>query len=244
MIRLQDVGKVYRTTDGPVYALQEVTLDVTAGEFVTVRGPSGSGKSTLLTMIGGLNTPTSGKVIVAGEDLQAISGRERAKFRSRNIGFVFQMFHLVPYLTVLENVLVPLPHGNRFDGRQRALELLKKVQMSDRLQHRPEQLSTGERQRVAIARAWINEPQILLADEPTGNLDPGNASAVLDLLAEFHGVGGTVLLVTHDELAARHAGRTVFLRNGRIASQRDLAETVTSGAEDTGVKEQQPSSVE
>ncbi len=216
MIHLEDVCKTYPTSNGPVHALAGVSLDVESGEFVAVRGPSGCGKSTLLMIVGGLGMPTSGRVVVAGEDLPAVSPAQRARFRGRSIGFVFQMFHLLPYLTVLENVTAAALPEQREAARDRAAELLEKFLLADRLRHRPAELSAGERQRVAIARALINRPKLILADEPTGNLDPESATAVLDLLAGFHRDGGTVLLVTHQEQAAGYAGRTVLLRDGMV----------------------------
>ena len=218
MIHLQEVTKVYQTPDGPVRALGGVSLEVTAGEFVAVRGPSGCGKSTLLTIVGGLGMPTSGRVVVGGDDLVAMGPAARARFRAERIGFVFQMFHLLPYLTVLENVVAAAIPGTGASARQRAGELLEGFQLSDRLRHRPAELSTGERQRVAMARALINRPQLILADEPTGNLDAESSRAVLQILAGFQGDGGTVLLVTHQEQAAGYAGRTLLLRDGLVES--------------------------
>ncbi len=219
MIHLERVSKIYRGLEGPVRALSEVNLDVEAGQFVVVRGPSGCGKSTLLGVIGGLTTPTSGEVCVAGEDLIAAPASARARFRARQIGFVFQMFHLFPYLSVLENVAAAASPQVVAKPRTRAEELLEGFHLSHRLRHRPSELSTGECQRVAIARALINRPSLILADEPTGNLDPDNAQAVLDLLLGFHAEGGTVLLVTHQELAAQHAQRTILLREGQVVSE-------------------------
>jgi putative ABC transport system ATP-binding protein len=218
MIHLEDVTKVYQTADGPVRALGGVSLEVTEGEFVAVRGPSGCGKSTLLTIVGGLGRPTSGRVMVGGEDLVAMGSAVRARFRAERIGFVFQMFHLLPYLTVLENVVAATLPGTRATARQRGRELLERFQLSDRLRHRPAELSIGERQRVAIARALINRPQLILADEPTGNLDAESSEAVLQILAGFRRDGGTVLLVTHQEHAATYADRTVQLRGGLVQS--------------------------
>ena len=219
MIHLEQVSKVYRGLDGPVQALSEVCLHVEAGQFVVIRGPSGCGKSTLLGVVGGLTTPTSGEVRVAGESLTAVSARARTQLRARQIGFVFQMFHLFPYLSVLENVAAAAVPQVVDEPRTRAGELLERFHLSHRLRHRPCELSTGECQRVAIARALINRPSLILADEPTGNLDPDNAEAVLDLLVGFHREGGTVLLVTHQELAAKHAQRTILLREGRIVEE-------------------------
>jgi len=216
MIHFQDVSKIYRTSDGPVHALAGVSMEVRQGEFVAVRGPSGCGKSTLLMIAGGLAMPSSGRVVVAGEDLPAISPAARARFRARRVGFVFQLFHLLPYLTVLENVAAAAPANQAAAARGRAVELLERFHLAHRLRHRPAELSAGERQRVAIARALINCPQLILADEPTGNLDPDSAAGVLELLADFHRNGGTVLLVTHQENAACSAQRTVLLRDGAI----------------------------
>jgi len=216
MIHLEEVTKIYPTANGPVHALSGVSLDVQEGEFVAVRGPSGCGKTTVLMILGGLCRPTSGRVVVAGGDLAAASSAARADFRARQIGFVFQMFHLLPYLNVLDNVAAAAMPGQETAARERAAELLGKFSLADRLHHRPGELSAGERQRVAIARALVNRPKLVLADEPTGNLDPESAAAVLDLLSGFHRDGGTVLLVTHEEQAAGYAQRTVLLRNGAV----------------------------
>jgi ABC-type lipoprotein export system ATPase subunit len=218
MIALEEVEKVYRSPDGPVRALDHVNLSVGRGEFVAVRGPSGCGKSTLLLTAGGMVRPTAGCALLDGEDLYAMSARRRAAIRAARIGFVFQMFHLVPYLDVLENVLAPTLAGSRA-GRREALGLLDRLQLAHRVSHRPAQLSTGERQRVAIARALLNRPDVILADEPTGNLDPDNGQQVMSYLAGFHRDGGTVLLVTHDRLADQYAERIVLLSHGRIETQ-------------------------
>ncbi len=219
MIHLEGVGKTYYTSHGEVRALAGVNLDVASGEFVAVRGPSGCGKSTLLTIIGGLAAPSAGRVRVAGKDLGQLSSAGLALFRRREVGFVFQMFHLLPYLDVLDNVRVAALPGLAGDGARRASELLARFQLGHRLRHRPAELSTGESQRVAIARALVNRPLLLLADEPTGNLDPETLAGVLDLLGDFHQQGGTVLLVTHEESAARRAQRTVLLRQGTCQSR-------------------------
>ncbi len=216
MIHLKDVTKTYRTTKGPVHALGGVNLDVEPGEFVAVRGPSGCGKSTLLLITGALAMPTSGTAVVTGEDLTTASKSALTRLRGENIGFVFQMFHLLPYLTVLDNVATAAVPGHRAGARNRAAELLDQFRLAGRLTHRPAELSAGERQRVAIARAMVNRPKIVLADEPTGNLDPDGAAGVLDLLKDFHADGGTILLVTHQESAARYAQRTVLLSDGMI----------------------------
>jgi ABC-type lipoprotein export system ATPase subunit len=217
MIALHEVSKHYRNAAREVRALDDVSLEVAAGEFVAVRGPSGCGKSTLLAIAGGLALPTSGRVEVAGQEISSLSSSERAKFRAENIGFVFQLFHLLPYLSVLDNVLVAATGADRQAARGEAMLLLEKFGLAERLTHRPAELSAGERQRVAMARALLNHPRLLLADEPTGNLDPKNAAAVLDLIAEFQRDGGTVLLVTHDEKASAYSQRTIQLAGGRLA---------------------------
>lgn len=212
MIHLENVTKVYERPEGAVHALAGIRLDVTPGEFVAVRGPSGCGKSTLLTIIGTLGMPTSGRVAVAGQDVLAMSSSARTQFRAHQVGFVFQMFHLLPYLTVLENVAIAALD----DGETAARRILERFGLGDRMSHRPAELSAGQRQRVAIARALVNRPRLILADEPTGNLDPENAVEVLDLLSDVHAEGDTILLVTHEEQAAARAQRTVVMRAGRI----------------------------
>jgi putative ABC transport system ATP-binding protein len=215
MIVLQDVSKVYRTRQREIRALDGLSAHIEPGEFVAVSGPSGCGKSTLLMAVAGMARPTSGRVILDGEDLYSLSPRRRAAVRARKVGFVFQMFHLIPYLSVWENALTPLLAGARASQTE-ARGVLDRVGLSERLSHRPAELSTGERQRVALARALLNKPTLILADEPIGNLDPENGRAVMDFLAEFHGHGGTVLLVTHDELAGSYAQRTLRLDRGRL----------------------------
>jgi putative ABC transport system ATP-binding protein len=216
MIHLENVCKIYRTARKPVRALSNVTLSIAPGEFVAVRGPSGCGKSTLLMVVGGLGRPTSGRVVVAGEELSATSAAALTHFRAHRVGFVFQMFHLLPYLTIVDNVVAAAPAGQSAAARHYAGQLLEKFHLADRLHHHPGELSAGERQRVAIARAMVNRPQLILADEPTGNLDHESAEGVLQLLADFHRDGGTVLLVTHQEQAAGYAQRAVLLQNGAI----------------------------
>jgi len=215
MIALDGVSKVYRGADGEVRALDDVSLAVAAGEFVAVRGASGCGKSTLLLTVGGMVRPTAGTVSLDGRDLYALSHAERARLRAERIGFVFQMFHLVPYLSALDNVLVPVLAGMR-PGRGEAAAVLERLGMAERMTHRPPELSTGERQRVALARALVKRPEIILADEPTGNLDPENAAAVMGYLADFHREGGTILVVSHDALAEDHADRTLRLERGQL----------------------------
>lgn len=205
--------------DGQVNALVEVTLSIGRGEYVAIMGASGSGKSTLLNLLGGLDRPTSGEVFFEGRPLSAIPDLDR--FRARQIGFVFQSFFLLPTLTALENVQVPMFEGplKARQRSERARELLKLVGMNHRLHHRPSQLSVGERQRIAIARALANDPQLLLADEPTGNLDSRTAAEVLDLFAHLHhDKGMTLVLVTHGREVAERADRIILMRDGRICS--------------------------
>ena len=216
MLQFENVTKTYDTAKGPVHALLDLTLHVEPGEFVTVRGPSGCGKSTLLTLAGGLATPTSGRVSFAAADLASLSSADRAALRAEKIGFVFQLFHLLPYLNVLDNVVAAALPGKEAEARENAHKSLERFGLADRLTHRPGELSAGERQRVAMARALLNRPRLILADEPTGNLDPESATIVLDILADFNRDGGTVLLVTHDERAAGYGGRSLRLDAGRL----------------------------
>ncbi|MEN6425161.1 MAG: ABC transporter ATP-binding protein [Phycisphaerales bacterium] len=215
MLVLNDLGKTYHARAGEVRALHGVSLRIEKGEFVAVCGPSGSGKTTLLMMIAAMLRPSRGTVQFDGTDVYAIGGPERARFRAHNIGFVFQMFHLVPYLNVLENVLVAQgANGKREGGR--AKDLLQRLGLQHRLHHRPGALSAGEKQRVAMARALLNQPRLILADEPTGNLDPENAECVLAHLRDFHRAGGTIIVATHGPAAQELAGRTIHLRDGTI----------------------------
>lgn len=218
MVSLNRVGKVYRRGTSEVPALIEVDLQVEQGEFVVVRGPSGSGKTTLLLTIGGMLHVSSGTVSVNGEDIYRLREWQRARFRADNIGFVFQLFHLVPYLTVMENVLLPAGVGTGRGSRDAARQLLERLRLLQRADHKPAELSTGESQRTAIARALFNKPRIVLADEPTGNLDPGNAAEVIEYLAEYHRGGGTVIVVTHGTFVDGYADRIIHLHEGRIVN--------------------------
>ena len=214
-ISLIGVSKHYPMPGGRVVVgLDEVSLSVDPGQFVLVQGPSGSGKTTLLLTIGGMQRPTAGKVIVAGYDLVKLSHAERTKFRAGHLGFVFQMFHLVPYLNVLENI--SLGGYGKSDAQERARTLLEQLGLTDRWQHKPSHLSVGECQRTALARALIGRPQIILADEPTGNLDPENTAMVLEVLASYCQEGGSVLLVTHGEEALQQADRRLRIEKGRL----------------------------
>ena len=217
LLQAQDITKHYPGQNGaPVRALRGVSLEMKDGDFAAVQGPSGCGKSTLLLTAGALLQPTNGQVKIDGTNPYALSPEDRARFRAKNIGFVFQQFHLVPYLSVRDNILVPTLTGESDAGRWRADTLLDQLQLTHRAEHPPAQLSTGERQRTALARALLNKPQLLLADEPTGNLDRKNADIVLGHLGQFADDGGAVLLVTHDPHAAGKASRTIRIEDGRL----------------------------
>ena len=209
MLDLQDLTKTYAGPHGAVPALLRFSLTVQPGEFVSVQGPSGCGKTSLLLAAGGLLQPDSGRVVVDGVELYALSAAARARVRATKIGFVFQQFHLIPYLSVLDNVLCPSLAADLPDAPAQARGLLDRFGLSHRLHHVPAQLSTGERQRTALARALLHSPRLLLADEPTGNLDSDNGAAVLAHLASYAQNGGAVLLVTHDPRVAEYASRTV-----------------------------------
>jgi len=220
MLGLSDIEKSFRGPAGEVRALRGVTLELETGEFAAVRGPSGSGKSTLLHVAGGLLRPTSGRVALDGSDPYALSSEARSRWRAAHVGFVFQQFPMLPYLNVLDNVLVASVALPRSDAAERARELVGRLGLGDRIAHRPSELSVGERQRVGLARALLNRPGLVLADEPTGNLDPENALIVLDTLDRFALEGGTVLMVTHDERAAGRAERQLLLTGGTLDERR------------------------
>jgi len=218
MIKLKNITKIYQTRAGQVKALDGVSLFVSEGEFVTVKGPSGCGKTTLLLTAGCLLPPTEGRIEILGKEPYPASPDRRARFRAEGIGFVFQQFHLIPYLSVLENILCPaLARGEQGD-RDRAGELIEKFQLTHRQDHVPAKLSVGERQRTALSRALYNAPKILLADEPTGNLDEENSDLVIKALREFADGGGAVLMVTHDPAATSRADRILTMREGRMIS--------------------------
>lgn len=224
IVQTESLGKTYG--DGAaVRALEDVSLSVSAGEFLAVSGPSGSGKSTLLNLIGTLDTPTSGRVTVDGVDLGALRGDALADFRRAKIGFVFQLFNLAPTLDALENVILPLlpyQRGLKFDVKKRARGLLEDMGLGDRLHHLPGQLSGGEQQRVAIARALINSPRLILADEPTGNLDGKTGTEIMGRLNRLNREEGlTLIIVTHDNAVASQAHRIVHMRDGRLIEPAD-----------------------
>jgi putative ABC transport system ATP-binding protein len=217
MVTLESVAKTYQTSQGQIRALENINLHIDKGEFVVIRGPSGSGKTTLLMTIGTMLKPSSGNVMFDDTNVYKLSVSARALFRGRNIGFVFQMFHLIPYLTLAENVLLARMRNNgKTDYYDKANELLERLGLGDRIFHRPAQLSAGEKQRAAIARALLNGPKILLADEPTGNLDAENAAEVVRYLRGFQANGGIVILATHGDQAEKSANKIVSLKKGLI----------------------------
>jgi putative ABC transport system ATP-binding protein len=225
LIRLQGIGKVYTTEELETHALVDVDLEIAEGEYVAIAGPSGCGKTTLLSILGLLDSPTTGEYELEGRPVASLSPAERARARNRRIGFVFQAFNLIGELSVAENVELPLVYGGYgADERKRRLkEALDRVGMSHRIKHYPTQLSGGQQQRVAVARAIAGEPAILLADEPTGNLDSENGRQVMDLLAELHRAGSTICMVTHDPRYAEDARRAVHLFDGRMIGQREAS---------------------
>ena len=220
MIRAEKITKRYQRREGPVLALADVSLEVAEGEFISIVGPSGCGKSTLLMTLGCLIRPTEGKVWLDGRSVYDLSHDEAAALRLKTIGFVFQTFNLVPYLTALENVQIPLYLSGVSPTQQqeRAEHLLDKVGLGDRLSHKPSELSVGQQQRVALARTLANRPRLILADEPTGNLDPALAEEMLDHLEELHQEGVTVVMVTHDPRMAARAQRQLRLVEGRVSA--------------------------
>jgi putative ABC transport system ATP-binding protein len=212
LVQVQNLEKRF----GAVCALHNVSFEVEAGEWIAIMGPSGSGKTTLINILGGLEQVTSGQVIVDGMEIGQLGERQLTRYRSDKIGFVFQQFHLVPYLTALENVMLA-QYFHSITDENEAAEALRRVGLGDRLEHVPAQLSGGEQQRVAIARALINHPKLILADEPTGNLDEANEAIILDLFRELHSSGHTILVVTHSQTIGNLADRRVELEHGRLA---------------------------
>jgi putative ABC transport system ATP-binding protein len=221
IIEVRNLEKIYRRGDGtPVPALRDVSFSISSGEFVTIRGKSGSGKSSLLNILGCLDTPTAGTYLLGGEDVSRYDDSQRSQVRSEKLGFVFQSFNLLPRTTALENVEVPALYGNHTIDRDKAMALLNRVGLGDRAEHFVSELSGGEQQRVAIARALMNDPPVLLADEPTGNLDSAAGETVMELLTQLHKDGRTILIVTHDEATAAYAQRELFIADGTIASDK------------------------
>jgi putative ABC transport system ATP-binding protein len=221
MISLKNIGKIYQRNDGAsVLALRDVSFEVQRGEFVTLRGPSGSGKSSLLNIIGCLDRPTSGTFELEGIPLAGLADSELSQIRSRRIGFVFQAFHLLPRSTALENVELPMIYSGRPVDRTKALEALARVGLRDRADHYSAELSGGQQQRVALARALSNDPALILADEPTGNLDSAAGHEVMSLLVSLNEEGRTIVLVTHDDAVAAYASREIRLADSRVVEDR------------------------
>ena len=218
MIELSNVGKRYMMGEEPFMALQGVDLHIGRNEYVALIGPSGSGKSTLMNLLGCLDTPSEGRYVLNGRDTSDMDDNELAQVRNREIGFIFQSFHLLPRLSVLQNVMQPLVYRGmpRAERQARATRALARVGLADRMGHRPNQLSGGQRQRVAVARALVGEPSILLADEPTGNLDSKTSAEIMALFDELHAAGHTVVVVTHEPDIAAHCKRTIRVSDGRI----------------------------
>ena len=221
LIRLDGVTKVFVTDEVETHALAGIHMDIKRGEYVAIAGPSGCGKSTLLAILGLLDSPSDGSYTLKGNSVEKLKLSERARIRNREIGFIFQAFNLIGDLTVYENVELPLTYRGMgsSERKKRVHEALERVGMSHRVKHYPSQLSGGQQQRVAVARALVGEPAILLADEPTGNLDSANGEAVMELLRELHRAGATICMVTHDPRYARHADRSVHLFDGRIVEE-------------------------
>ena len=218
LIHLEDVKKVFQTEEVETHALAGISLEVSKGEYLAIAGPSGCGKSTLLSILGLLDAPSGGRYVLNGQPVENLKPGERARIRNREIGFIFQAFNLIGDLTVYENVELPLTYRGMEGGerKRRVQESLDRVGMSHRMKHYPAQLSGGQQQRVAVARALGGDPSILLADEPTGNLDSANGEAVMELLRELHRQGSTLCMVTHDPRYAQHADRSIHLFDGRI----------------------------
>jgi len=221
LIQLEDVTKVFYTDEVETHALAGVQMEIRKGEYVSIAGPSGCGKSTLLSILGLLDSPTGGNYLLDGRPVGKLNLAERARIRNREIGFIFQSFNLIGDLTVFENVELPLTYRGMkaAERKTKVLEALERVGMAHRAKHLPSQLSGGQQQRVAVARALVGSPLILLADEPTGNLDSRNGEAVMDLLRDLHRAGSTICMVTHDPRFARHADRTVHLFDGHIVDE-------------------------
>ena len=221
LIRMTGIQKIFFTDEVETHALADIHLDIRPGEYVAINGPSGCGKTTLLSILGLLDTPTGGSYMLSGEDVSNLSAAERARIRNRQIGFIFQAFNLIGDLTVYENVELPLTYRGMgtAERKKRVQEALERVGMSHRMKHYPSQLSGGQQQRVAVARAVAGDPAILLADEPTGNLDSTNGEAVMELLRELHRAGATICMVTHDPRYARHADRSIHIFDGRVVDE-------------------------
>jgi putative ABC transport system ATP-binding protein len=219
MLEIRNVSKVYGEGTAKVVALNDISLLVNEGDFIAIMGPSGSGKSTLLNIIGGLDHITSGEVVLDGKRLDGLDENALVDVRRGKIAYVFQQYHLIPSLTALENVLLPLTFCGANNGTQKALDILKRVGLEKRAEHKPSQLSGGEQQRVAIARALVNDPSLILADEPTGNMDRRTGKEILALFGQLNGEGRSIIMVTHDPEIAGYAGEIVVLQDGQIVDK-------------------------
>jgi putative ABC transport system ATP-binding protein len=218
MIKLQNINRIYGSEDIQVAALKDISLLIEQNEFVAVMGTSGSGKSTLMNILGCLDSPTSGQYFLSGQQISTIEDHQLSTLRNEKIGFIFQSFHLLPRLSALKNVTIPLRYSNvnQQDADKRGLHMLTQVGLADRSQHKPFEMSGGQRQRVAIARALINNPSVIFADEPTGNLDSTTSAEIMDLLCQLHASGQTIVMVTHEESIAAYAKRIIRMKDGHI----------------------------
>ncbi len=223
MIQLKGICKSYpRPDEGPLDVLKNVELNINEGDYIAIVGPSGSGKSTLMNILGLLDHADSGEYVMDGENVSGLSSAKLAKLRNEKIGFVFQQFHLLPRTNAIENVEIPLIYSNADNPEERAIEALKSVGLGDRMKHFPEELSGGQQQRVAIARALVTDPELILADEPTGNLDKASGEDLMTLLQQLNDDGRTIVVITHDENLAKRAKRTVRIDDGRLSELRDV----------------------
>ena len=233
LIQMDGIKKIFYTDEVETHALTNIHLDIEEGEYVSISGPSGCGKTTLLSILGLLDSPSDGHYTLNNQEVAGLNFAERARIRNREIGFIFQAFNLIGDLTVFENVELPLSYRGMpaSERKDRVMAALEKVSMSHRTKHYPAQLSGGQQQRVAVARAVVGQPSILLADEPTGNLDSKNSESVMSLLDELHSQGATICMVTHDPRWARHANRNISLFDGRIVAEEELAEPTEDTSE-------------
>ena len=233
VVTATNVSRTYHLGDQPVHAIDDVSLSLDRGSFTAVMGPSGSGKSTLMNLLGCLDTPDEGEVVIDGREVSTLSDARRARLRGTEIGFIFQTFNLMPRLTAAENVTLPMVFNRGVDTgrRERAEQLLDRVGLGDRLDHRPNELSGGQRQRVAISRALVNEPSLVLADEPTGNLDTDTGGAIMALFEELNAEGRTILMVTHERHIAEYADRIVHLVDGKIEEIEDVEDVTPTGGD-------------
>jgi len=220
MIELNNISKIYDIGEMKVIALDDISFRCNSGEAVSIMGPSGSGKSTLMNLLGCLDRPTSGSYCLEGQDVSSLNDNELAEIRNRKLGFVFQSYNLLPKMTALENVELPMVYAGQGHRRERALEALESVGIGNRAKHRPTEMSGGEQQRVAIARALVNNPRIILADEPTGNLDTQSSHNIMDVLLEQRKKGITIIIVTHEEDVASFTERTIYLRDGKVTEEK------------------------